>query len=191
MKPPDEKGSGIVSAKFRAAMQRAGLDYAGPMLADGRLHRFKPQGDRERNGWYVLHSGQPAAGVFGCWKRGIKETWHERNGALSQGGWDKIRRQWREAEAERGRAENDRHTNARKVAARILRQVKPATAHTYLDRKNARAFGELRQWKDALVVPLRDAAGELHSLQFIAGGAGQNSSATPPTPSSHYGQRGR
>jgi phage/plasmid primase-like uncharacterized protein len=66
-------------ADFHAAMRAAGLDFDGPLLADGKLHRIKVEGDHERNSWYVLHDGSPAAGAFGCWKRGIKETWCDRS----------------------------------------------------------------------------------------------------------------
>jgi len=59
---------------FRAAMRAAGLDYTGPITADGKLHRFKAEGDSARNSWLVLHAGPPATGAFGCWKRGFKEN---------------------------------------------------------------------------------------------------------------------
>ena len=58
-----------------AAMRTAGLAYAGPIEADGKLHRFRAGDDTSKNSWYVLHPGPPMAGAFGCWKRGIKETW--------------------------------------------------------------------------------------------------------------------
>ncbi len=48
------------SESFRAAMRTAGLEYSGPVIADGRLHRFKTEGDRERNSWYVLRPAPPA-----------------------------------------------------------------------------------------------------------------------------------
>ena len=44
---------------LRAAMLAAGLDCAGPMVADGKLHRFKAGGDTERNSWFVLYSDPP------------------------------------------------------------------------------------------------------------------------------------
>src|SRR5438093_8893156 len=80
---------------FRAALRRAGLDYVGLLVADGRLRRFKATGDRERNSWFVLHAGPPSAGAFGCWRRGVKEVWCERNGELSQGEWNAVRQRWK------------------------------------------------------------------------------------------------
>ncbi len=53
-------------------LRAAGLDYAGPIIADGVLHRFKANGDRNPNSYYTLHLDGVAAGSFGCWKRGVK-----------------------------------------------------------------------------------------------------------------------
>lgn len=36
---------------FRTAMRVAGLDYAGPIHPDGKLHRIKVEGDKARNSW--------------------------------------------------------------------------------------------------------------------------------------------
>jgi putative DNA primase/helicase len=152
---------------LRAAMRAAGLDYAGPIMADGRLRRFKTEGDHARNSWYVLHPGPPTAGAFGCWKRSIKETWCERKGSLSRAEWNEVRRRWQEAECERERAEKERRDKAWKTAAWILKRAKPLTIHAYLAAKGVKGFGDVREWRGALVLPLREANGELHSLQFI------------------------
>ncbi|PYK96687.1 MAG: hypothetical protein DME19_18900 [Verrucomicrobia bacterium] len=129
---------------FRSAMAALGLHHAGPIIADGKLRRFKCEGDRQRNSWYVLHPGPPMAGAFGCWK-------------------------WQETERERERLETERHAKARKVADWILSRSNPAAAgHPYLTRKRVRPSGPLRQRGDLLVVPLRDVVGELQTLQFIA-----------------------
>lgn len=148
-------------------MTKTGLQFSGEIIADGRLHRFKANGDREKNSWFILHPGTPAAGAFGCWKRGVKETWCERNGQLSQTEWTNIRQRWQDAEREREQTETARHTKAQDIAAWILSRSKPATAHAYLERKGVNVFGDVHEYRGALVLPLRDATGELHSLQFI------------------------
>ena len=155
---------------FRTAMRTAGLEYSGPILADGTLHRFKAAGDKERNSWFVLHSQPPAAGAFGCWKRGLKENFYERNGSLSQSQWNSVRRRWQEAERERELAETERHAKARKVGAWIVSRSKPVRSHPYLDSKGVHLPGEVREYRGALLVPLIDADGTLHSLQFIGPG---------------------
>ena len=60
---------------FITAMAAAGLEYHGEIVADGQLHRIKVNGDHNPNAWYVLHGDDLPAGSFGCWKRGIAETW--------------------------------------------------------------------------------------------------------------------
>jgi putative DNA primase/helicase len=59
---------------LRAKMRAAGLTYDGEIVADGKLHRFKAAGDREKNSWFIVFPGEPLAGAFGCWKRGFKEN---------------------------------------------------------------------------------------------------------------------
>ncbi len=154
---------------FRNALRRAGLDYGGEIVADGKLHRFKADGDHGRNSWFVLHAGLPMAGAFGCWKRGYKENWCERSDSqLSQQERETFRRRMEQIEAKRKRAEGERQAEARKTAAWILSKSASPEGNAYLQRKGVKPFGELQQRGELLVVPLRDADGTLHSLQFIA-----------------------
>lgn len=152
---------------FRAALRAAGLDYGGDLIPDGKLHRFKTADDREKNSWYVLHAGVPVAGGFGCWKRNVKGTWCERNGNLSQAERSEVRRRWQEVEHEREKTETERHAQAQKTAAWILTRAQPVQSHPYLERKGVKLFGDVRGYRGALVLPLCDVNGELHSLQFI------------------------
>ncbi len=152
---------------FRAAMNAHGIEYSGELYFDGRLHRFKADGDHARNSWYVVHAGPPAAGAFGCWKRDIKETWCERRGNFSQAELQCIRKQIKEAESKGKKETVARQKKAAKIATWILLRAKPVESHPYLEAKQTHANGELRQYRDALVLPLRDLNGELRSLQFI------------------------
>ena len=153
---------------FRAAILRAGLGYAGPIEADGKLRRFRAGDDKSKNSWYVLFAGPPMAGAFGCWKRGINEDWHDRNGQLSQAEWQRVRQHLQEAKRERERVEKERREMAREIAARIHKRAKPLSAsHPYLAAKHVQAHGEAREYKGTIALPLRDINGEVHSLQFI------------------------
>lgn len=154
--------------QFRTKMLAAGLDFRGPLVPDGRLHRFTSEGDHSRNSWYVLYAGTPAAGAFGCWKRGIKETWCERTGQLSEAERNEARRHWQDAERQREQSGNERHAKAQKFAARIVQRAKRLTTHGYIMAKRVKVFGDVREHRGALVLPLQDANGELHSLQFIS-----------------------
>lgn len=153
---------------FNRDLLAAGLDFAGPFHTDGKLHRFKAAGDHERNSWYVIHAGPPMAGAFGCWKRGIKETWCDYRQNLTQAEWDQTRRRWQEAEREREQAETERQAKARKAAQWILDLSRPVAVHEYLVSKGVGVLGEVAEYRGRLVLPLRDHAGELHSLQFIS-----------------------
>ena len=137
---------------------------------DGRLHRYRIQGDRSgsRNGWYVLHSDPVPAGAFGSWKLGVTHTWRGDSGQpLSAADSAEMRRrllamrQAREAERLAVQAE------VRDRALALWRRARPATdEHPYLRRKGVSAIG-IRLLRDKLVIPLRDSDGLLHSLQFI------------------------
>jgi putative DNA primase/helicase len=161
----------IVPDGLRAAMRSAGMDFAGPIVADGRLHRFRAEGDHARNSWYVLHDGTVPAGAFGCWKRGIKHSWCDRDAKqLTPAEREAVHRKILDAEQARERDEKLRQGKARKIAHWILSRSKPAEAsHPYLIQKGVQAHGDLHQYRDALVLPLRDSEGVLHSLQFIGG----------------------
>ena len=63
-----------VEQEFLTAMQAAGLDYNGPIIADDQLHRVKINGDHNPNSWYILHLDGLPAGSFGCWPSGSEAT---------------------------------------------------------------------------------------------------------------------
>lgn len=154
------------------AMRAAGLAPARDLdlRPDGRLVRYRVEGDKpgSQNGWAVLHDGALQSGAFGSWKTGATHTWRansDRRLTLAE------RRQLREqqAAAQQARAAELRQVQALAAerAARLWSRARPATdAHPYLRRKGVRAIG-IRQLRDMLMVPARDAAGELSTLQFI------------------------
>ncbi|HWX17306.1 MAG TPA: DUF3631 domain-containing protein [Chthoniobacterales bacterium] len=159
---------------FRAALRESGIEYSGPIYIDDKLHRIKADGDHSKNSWYVLYPGSPVAGVYGCWKRDLKKKWCERNGNLSQGEWIEVRRRWQDAKRQHERTKTERQKKARRTAAWILGRAKQVTTHTYLNAKQVQSHGDLRGYRGALVLPLRDINGELHSLQFIGGDGSKN-----------------
>lgn len=154
------------------AMRAAGLEPHKPLdiRDDGRVHRFRVTGDKpgSLNGWYVGHGGGDPVVIFGSWKTGEQHTWR---GASSRAltvaeQADAQRRmqamhQAREAERIAVQAE------ARAKAGALWSSARPATnGHPYLQRKQVPAIG-IRQLREQLLIPLRDAHGTLHSLQFI------------------------
>jgi putative DNA primase/helicase len=141
-----------------------------PILADGRLHRCDAAGPRGRgDAAYLLHlDGVPAGGMEN-WRDGRGwETWRpDASQSLTPAQREASVRLIQAARAERDAEAAQRHGHARRVAARVWANAQPAPAnHPYLARKRVAAHG-LRVYRGVLVVPVRDLAGNLHSLQFI------------------------
>lgn len=159
-------------AAFIIALADAGLaPHAGDLeLVDGRLVRFRVAGDKagSRNGWAVFYSRPVPAGSFGSWRTGETHTWRERPPAGETAAQRAQRRRHLQATRDAYLAEQDRvRDEARQRALKLWRTARPATdAHPYLKTKGVHAYG-LRQLKQMLVIPARDTAGTLHTLQFI------------------------
>lgn len=157
---------------FKQHLDKAGLSTKEEITADGKLHRFTVQSDKpgSKNGWYVLYDDGIPAGAFGSWKTGDRETWcakadRDLTPAERQDFEQRmdLARKAREAEEQAQRA------MARDKALSIWKVSFPAPDnHPYLVNKGVGNHG-LRIHKDALVIPMRDSAGTLHSLQFIDG----------------------
>ena len=169
------------NTQFREAIARADLAPPDHLVAgDGNLYRFATNGKRgDDSGWYVFHSDGIPAGAFGCWRTGMSETWRADVGRELT---PKEEREHREriarARAARERADVKRQEDAAVRAGGRLAHAKPAPAdHAYLTTKGVPPH-ELRVHQGlltirgidcdgALVMPLRDSGGVLHSVEFI------------------------
>lgn len=155
---------------FKTAMQNSGVEPPLEIIADSCLHRFTIPGDKARaNSWYVLHIDDPAAGAFGCWKRGISETWcgksHQTMTPAEKAAYaakmEAVKR-LREEEREKIQAE------CREWCVENWEKAKFATnENPYLKRKAVNAYG-LKSLKDSLLIPVQDMAGTIHGIQFIS-----------------------
>lgn len=157
---------------FIDALDKAGLPIKGKFIPDGKLHRFAVEWDKpgSMNGWYVLYSDGVPSGAFGCWKRQISETWCMKS-QRDMTPAERAEHKRRMEAARRAREAEERETRkvARERAATIWGPLLPAPPdHPYLVRKGVKSYG-LRLSRGALVIPLRDSAGVLHSLQFLDG----------------------
>lgn len=154
-----------------AAMAAAGLaPHKSLELVDGELIRFRVEGDKpgSTNGWAIVHTGDVPAGAFGSWRTGANHTWR---GETPAGESPKARAaRERAIQAMRRQRDDEQlrvHAVARERALKLWQRSRPVTdAHAYLQRKRVHAYG-LRQLRDSLVIPARDADGLLQSLQFI------------------------
>lgn len=159
----------VIKDLFSQAIEAAGLVAPDTIHADGQLHRFSPTGQRSDSaGWYVLHDDSLPAGVFGCWRNGLTETWcskPERN--LTQAERDTMRERVRDAKAQRDAATKQRQQQAQLKALERWEAAHSVVQHPYLSTKGIQGYN-LRAEGDLLLVPLRDAAGVLHSVQSIS-----------------------
>ena len=157
--------------QFRAALVTRDIVPPEPILADGRLHRCNAVGRHGRgDAAYLLHlDGIPAGGLEN-WRDGRRwERWRcDTVPVLTDTEHFALAERARAARAQRDHDEQHRHAKARATAARLWAASRPAPPdHPYLVRKGVQPLG-LRVFKGALVVPVRDTAGALHSLQFIS-----------------------
>ncbi|WP_247315121.1 DUF3631 domain-containing protein [Ralstonia pseudosolanacearum] len=142
----------------------------GEIVADGKLHRFDGPDEKrgKRSAWYVLHGDGLPAGSFGDWRTGLSETWcakSDRTMTAAERLAHRLRIEQAKAEAAAERAKV-----AGEAAAKCAELWNIAAnvdgGHDYIERKGIKPAGA-KQLRDALLIPLRDAGGELRSLQFI------------------------
>ena len=159
----------MVHEHFAQAIEAAGLVAPDTIHADGLLHRFSPTGKRsDAAGWYVLHDDGLPAGVFGCWRIGLTETWCSKpESTLTQAERDTMRQRVKDAKAQRD-ADTQQHQQQAQLKALERWEAAPLVAqHAYLSAKGIQGYN-LRMEGDLLLVPLRDTTGTMHSLQTIA-----------------------
>lgn len=158
-----------IESQFRQAMQDAGINYSGEIVADGRLHRFHIDGHKlgSLNGAYTLHLDGCQAGYFQDFKTSISQTWRSDNRYQSVS--YELLQQINQAKLQRETEQRQRHAAAAIKARSIYNPLKPITKqleHAYLTNKriqphSARLFG------DALVIPIHNESDELVNIQFI------------------------
>ena len=170
-----------IESAFLDKIRAAGLDYAGDIIADGRLHRIKVNGDRNPNTWYVLHPDHPAAGAFGDYKRDIKENWCAVGSeSLTEEERAERDRKWKAQREARQALEAQHAAAAVQRAQAILDAAQPAAPaaddHPYLVNKGVRAHPGLkvgdwpkgrRTFQNCLLIPLRRFDGSLTTVEAI------------------------
>ena len=162
-----------MTASMLDAMRAAGLAPAKALdlSGDGKWIRFRVTGDRagSLNGWAKPHGNPIVAVTFGSWKTGESHTWRDATAKPTTPSERAVMQRQMQA-MQKARAEEQAAVQAaaRQRAAKLWARSHPATnAHPYLQRKRVQAIG-VRQLRDMLVIPARDVAGTLHTLQFIS-----------------------
>jgi len=175
--------------QFRTAAEARGLLLPDRLQTDGKLHRCDAEGGKgKRDGAYLLHLDGIPAGGFQNWRDGLGwEDWRTDIGRRLTPDEEVAHRAKVEAMTKaRADEERARRDKARKRAAALWKAAQPAgDDHPYLRAKGVRAHGVrigtwLKYHRDeaagrwieteipgALLIPMRDAAGVLRSLQAI------------------------
>lgn len=147
----------------------------GALEVDGRTHRCRVSGSRDKPGWYFLREitlergDQAIVGAFGIWRG-------DDNGkvvvdldlpALSDEQRKSIRKQMQE---DQRRVAAERKAEAERAAvraARVWAKCSPNGEADYLSRKQIAPHGVRFTPDGAVVVPMLDNLGKIHGLQFI------------------------
>ena len=149
--------------QFRQAIEAAGLEAPGVIDDDGALHRF----GKGKSAYYVLHSDGNPAGMFGCFRLGLYSTWCAKSdNTMTPAEREAHKQRIRAMKAQREADEAARQRNEADKAAMRWNAASTYCQHPYLTFKGIAAHG-IRQDGDTLLIPLRDTAGTLHSLQTI------------------------
>jgi len=141
------------------------------IIYDGEIHRFKNDGDDNKNSWYVAYdNGKFQSGAFGCWKRDINEKFcsierthlsveQKRQYAIQ------LSEQKHIAELEKVKQQDyvQKQVNYRFNCA-TTREI---NAHPYLQSKGVKAHG-LRIENSLLLIPMFNTDGEIASLQTVS-----------------------
>ncbi len=168
-RPPPITEHGVID-QFRAAIASAGLTPPGTIEADGRLHRFAADGRRgDDSGYYTLHLDGVPAGMFGCWRAGIRQSWHARDARKHtpeelRAFRERMEAMHRARQADEAERQHDTAARARNT----WHEATPAPAHhPYLTTKGVKPYG-VRASGNELLVPMAT-GGEIVNLQRITG----------------------
>jgi len=156
--------------QFQAELLANGITPPNEIIADGKLHRFHIEGDKSgsKNGWYVLHLGCVACGIYGSWKKGGYLKWiYKKQGY-------------------KGASERKQQIECIKVACKARKEMqikeqlqtalhaehlwegysKVDPSHPYLLKKRILPFCA-RQYGKEIVLPVIDFDGKIWSLQYV------------------------
>lgn len=159
-------------------------DFRDVMIADGlepphkiepdRWYRFPGAGKRTGDAGRCKLFADGAGGVYQDLSTGLSRSWQAgRDSPYTAAEREAFKKHCEAARADREAEDAKTHADAAIRAAAIRGAARPAGLdHPYARRKKISVDG-LREYKEALVIPMSDAAGALHSLQLIAPDGGK------------------
>ena len=171
-RPARNRAHGVANpaAAFREFLLSHGLHPDDSVVPTGnRVQRCPVDDDKpgRTSGWYVFYVDGLPAGEAGDWRTGESWTWcAKEKDSLSL---EELKIAQAHLERSRKVREQERARLAAEAAARAERdwsKAAEAAAHPYLSQKDVSAYG-LKMAAGKLLVPVKDTAGALRSLQFI------------------------
>lgn len=152
-----------ITEEFRKVIQVIISPPAEIKADTGKIERFHVDGDKSgsKNGWYILHTDFPPVGLFGCFKRNIREVFrypiHENLVA------DRIRQEERLQQI----THQVNRKQEQKESIELWESSPPATSNCrYLLNKRVKSHG-LRFANGAALVPVMDTEGTVHGFQSL------------------------
>lgn len=161
--------------QLKSAMIASGITPPQFIQFDGEMHRFKSgtKGgngrETDKAGWYVAFAGPRPAGVFGCWRSDINQSWRADTGRNLTDYEERVfQERIKNAQINRDTAIKNRYENASKSCSKFWEQAQEASDnHEYLMRKGIKANGAKVTKNGQLILPLYASDGTLSTLQFI------------------------
>ena len=141
------------------------------IISDGKIHRFKNDGDDNKNSWYVAHdNGKFQSGAFGCWKLDVSEKFCSIEPTHLT---TKQKQRYAKQLAEQKHIAELEKTNQQRYVQKHVNErfnyaiTKGINAHPYLQNKGVKSYG-LRTDNSLLLVPMFNIDGEIASIQTIS-----------------------
>ena len=153
--------------QFKDAIYTSGMTPPDFIQADGNIHRFSTNGQpNNKNGWYVLYTDEPSAGVFGDWGKNFQSKWKADIGrAYTTEKIEAYRLKMDTAKSVVEKAQAEKQLHAQDEVTQLWANANPVTSHPYLDKKSVKAHN-IKQLGDELLIPMYESR-ELKSLQHI------------------------
>ena len=141
------------------------------IISDGKIHRFKNDGDDNKNSWYVAHdNGKFQSGAFGCWKLDVSEKFCSiEHTHLTTKQKQRYAKQLAEQKhiAELEKIKQQGYVQEQVNERFNCSITKGINAHPYLQNKDVKSYG-LRTDNSLLLVPMFNIDGEIASIQTIS-----------------------
>lgn len=154
--------------EFRQAITAAGLE-APDHIEPGRVIKFPghQKGGSNKAAWCFMFDDM-RDGVFGDYSTDMESNWQASNSAV----YTPAERQARLANIKTLKAQREddvlaTQQQASETALQRFNDATPCTQHVYTGNKGVQCYGVRMDTAGALLVPMRDTAGKLHSLQAI------------------------